>query len=434
MPKSIQYGGQTHVFPDDFTDADISAALSSESPAAGLQGADIKATPWWQKQVPLAQVLALGVKQPDAVADLSPKLSFDDLLQALPSIGGALGGIIGAGAGTGTLPGGGTLAGATGGAALGGGAGEAFRQLGRRAVGGYAPQSGGEAAKDIGVEAAKQGAAELAGGGVAVMAEGAGNRIMQSALKPNVSLLREYQTTPKELVQTLMDEGVNVTPGGMEKLQRLFDATNDELTGLIKNAPGAIDRKAVAARALPTAQRLSQQVNPRAALRDVGKVVDEFVTGPASFPSSPTLSVPEAQAMKVGTYRQIGKDYGKLSSASVETQKSLARGLREEIETAVPKAASLNAREANLLAAQDAVGHRVAIAGNRDPVGFAWTAAGSPKTFLAALFDRSPVVKSMVARGLYDSAGAISGVSPQAIRAAVAALASEGSDAAPAQE
>ena len=136
--------------------------------------------------------------------------------------------------------------------------------------------------------------------------------------------------------------------------------------------------------------------------------------------------------MKVGTYRQIGKDYGKLSSASVEAQKALARGLKEEIEAAIPKIKALNAREGSLMAAQDAVAHRVAIAGNRDPAGFAWV-THTPQTFLAALMDRSPVVKSMLARGMYSSAGAAAKVSPQLIRAAVLALATEESDAVPAQ-
>ena len=139
------------------------------------------------------------------------------------------------------------------------------------------------------------------------------------------------------------------------------------------------------------------------------------------------LTVPEAQAMKIGTYREIGKNYGKQSSASVETQKALARGLKEEIEAAIPKIKSLNAREGEIMAAQEAVGHRVAIAGNRDPVGFAWV-THTPQTFLAALMDRSPVVKSMLARGMYNSAGAATKVSPQLIRAAVVALASGESD------
>jgi len=351
-------------------------------------------------------------------------------LQALPAVGGAIGGML-------ASPG---VATAAGGAALGGAGGEALRQLSRRALGVPAPATSGEAAKGIAVEGAIQGGAQATGGLLGKGLAAGGQRIMQSSLKPNPSLLKEYSTTAPKLVKTLLDEGVNVTPGGMEKLQRLFNSTNAEIKEAVKNAQGLIPRDLVAARVAPTAKRMSEQVNPDAALRDVGRSVQEFLTkketnaaGEVVRTAQGPLTVPEAQAMKTGTYQQIGKNYGKLSSSSVETQKALARGLKEEIEAAIPKIKALNAREGSLMAAQEAVGHRVAIAGNRDPVGFAWV-TNTPQTFLAALFDRSPVVKSMVARGMYASAGRAAKVSPQLIRAAVLALASGESEAAPAPQ
>ena len=387
----------------------------------------ISQTPWHQREVPIARLLAMGLKVPEGIENALGGVSVQDALSALPAAGAALGGVA-------ASPG---VVTAAGGAALGGAGGEGLRQLAMRAIGASAPQSSEEAAKGIATEGAVQGAIQgvtgLAGKGLAA----GGKRLMHSALKPNPSMMREFKTTAPRLVKTLLDEGVNVTPGGMEKLQRLFNATNAEIKEAVKNAPGLIERKVVASRALPTAQKMSEQVNPRAALRDVGKSVEEFLTvkDPVSgnvVPRAP-LSVPEAQAMKVGTYQQIGKNYGKQSSATVETQKALARGLKEEIEAAIPKIKALNAREGSIMAAQEAVGHRVAIAGNRDPVGFAWV-TNAPQTFLAALIDRSPVVKSMLARGMYKSAGAATKVSPQLIRAAVVALTSEESGGEPVQE
>lgn len=357
-------------------------------------------------------------------------------LNALPAVGGAVGGLIGGAGGTAFGLGFGGVPGAIGGAALGGSAGEAVSQLGHRIMGDKAPESSVGAAADIGKEGAIQGAAEAAGGAIGKGLSAVGERVMQSALKPTISVLKEYGTTAPKLVKTLLDEGVNVTSGGLQKLQRLLGATNAEIKEAVKNAPGMIERDTVAARALPVAQKMSEQVNPDRALRDVGKAVQEFTSkkvpaGDAmvSVPRGP-LTVPEAQAMKIGTYQQIGKEYGKLSSASVETQKALARGLKEEIEAAIPKIKALNQHEAELMAASEAVGHRVSIAGNRDPVGFAW-AAHAPQTFIAALIDRSPVIKSMLARGMYGSAAAAAKVSPQVIRAAVASIASDESDAEP---
>jgi hypothetical protein len=420
--------GRIANFPDGMPASEIEAVLQKQFPVgatAALAGAEtIGAAPWYAKPM---------------IAGHGPSVL--QALEALPSVGGMVGGLLGGGGGIPSGPG--ALATAAGGAAIGGAGGESLRQLIRRGIGASAPATSGEAAKDIGLAGLVQGGAEATGQVIGKGLQAGGQRLMHSALKPNPSMLKEYGTTAPKLVKTLFDEGINVTPGGMEKLQRLFDSTNAEIKEAVKNAAGTVSRDTVATRSLSTAGKLSEQVNPKAALRDVARVTEEFRTGGAmpvqgsGFTITPKtaapLSIPEAQAMKIGTYRQIGKNYGKQSAANVETQKALARGLKEEIEFAIPQIKALNAREGGLMAAQEAVGHRVAIAGNRDPVGFAWV-THAPQTFLAALMDRSPVVKSMLARGMYASAGKAAGVSPQLIRAAVVAVASDGSDARPAPE
>jgi hypothetical protein len=338
-------------------------------------------------------------------------------LDWLPAAGGAVGGTLGAagGFGVGSVPLG--IAGAAGGGATG----EALRQHGRRILGLDAPGSATAAAGGLLKEGAIQGGAQAAGAGIGKALSAGAPWLMQTALKPTQAVLKEYQTTPRALVKTLLDEGVNVTQRGIEKLQALFASTNDEIAQLVRNAPGSVKKTDVAARTLTTANKLAQQTNPTSDLRAVGETVEEFINHPVY--SGKTLSVPEAQAMKVGTYRQIGKKYGEQSSASVEAQKALARGLKEEVASEVPGISALNAKDSQIMAAMDAVGRRVAVAGNRDPVGFAWVAQ-NPATFLAALFDRNPAIKSMIARGAYRSAGAAAGVSPQLIRIAVTGVAS----------
>lgn len=357
---------------------------------------------------------------PEQFTDKPPKMQtypgVERALDWLPAAGGMTGGTLGAvgGMGVGSVPM--AIAGAT----AGGVTGEALRQSGRRMLGLSAPESMGEAAKGLAKEGAIQGGAQAAGAGIGKVLSKAGPWLMQSALKPTQTVLSEYGTTPQKIVQTLLDEGINVTKGGLQKLQALFGATNDDIAQAVANAPGQIQKTNVAARVLPTANRTAQQVNPTKDLEAVGNVVEEFQNHPVY--SGKTLSVPEAQAMKVGTYRTIGKKYGEISSAEVEAQKALARGLKEEVASEVPEIAALNARDSALMPAMDAVGRRVAVAGNRDPVGFAWVAQ-HPATFLAALFDRNPAIKSMIARGAYRSAGAAAGVSPQLIRIAVTSVA-----------
>lgn len=348
------------------------------------------------------------------------RLMGDAIVNALPSLAGAAGGIVGGIGGTVFGMGVGGVPGAIGGAALGGGAGEAAKELINRARG--APDVGTmtQAATNIGAAGAVQGGAEAVGAGVGAGAKAAAPWLMQKALKPTASVLSEYKTTAPKLIQTLLDGGISVTQAGVDRLQTLFDATNRDIANAVSNATGRIDKKTVSARALTTANKVAQQVNPTADLQAVGDTVQEFMNHPI-FKGD--LSVAEAQAMKIGTYQQIGKKYGEVSSAAIETQKALARGLKEEIASEVPGIGALNQKDSDLMAALDAVGRRVALSGNKDPVGFAWVAA-HPTTFLAAIFDRSPAIKSMVARGLYQSAGAAAKVAPQLIRAAVTGLAS----------
>jgi hypothetical protein len=98
---------------------------------------------------------------------LGPIPSVTEALSALPSVGGFVGGLLGGGGGTLAAPGPGSLVGAVKGAAIGGAGGEAFRQLGFRAIGGDSgANSPLEAARGIAVEAGKQGASELLGQGI----------------------------------------------------------------------------------------------------------------------------------------------------------------------------------------------------------------------------------------------------------------------------
>lgn len=253
-------------------------------------------------------------------------------------------------------------------------------------------------------------------------------RMMQSALKPTLGVLRDVAkgAPVPRVVQTLLDEGVNVTPAGLGKLTTLLNATKAERDVLIddaikRGAPG-VNPFSVTARLGETAQKFGQQVNPAPDLEAIGEAGNAFLK---EFGGNP-LALDHANQIKEGTYAVLRKKYGQLGSASVESQKALARGLKEEIEQQVPGVDAVNRRLGNLSDAERAVGRRVAIASNRDMGGLVWLAE-NPTTALAFVMDRHPAVKSMLARGLYQSAGAAARVSPQLLRGLVA-LAAQGDD------
>lgn len=255
--------------------------------------------------------------------------------------------------------------------------------------------------------------------------------LMQKAVKPLPSLLEEYRLKAPQLAKFLLDEGVAVTEAGSQKLERLFQATNQEIKDAIATSKGRVYPEAVAQRTEGTFQRVTNQVDPFADRAAVQETTNNFLNHPRfegqSFPRSP-LTVQEAQTLKQGTYQNLKGKYGEMNAAKVESEKALARGLKEDIASEVLKEGTdinaKNAREAMIMAAQEAVDRRLVQSGNANPAGFAMVATHHPATFLAALFDRSPAAKSMVAKGLFESAGRASGVPPSLIRMAVMSLVS----------
>lgn len=375
------------------------------------------------------------------------------LVQWLPTVGGAAGGLLGA-------PGGPVTA-ATG-AMLGGAAGEGLKQGLNRLTG--EKLSGTESAKRIGLQGAIQGGTELVGGTVVapLMKHGAGV-LMQSAIKPGAkdtakALLRGVEKTELPIVKTLLKEGLNVTPGGIAKLDRIINATNDEIADAINTLPGRVNPQSVATRTQAVAEDVAKQVDPGADVSAVEGVTRRFLgqegttkAGQIGTEMKPTgvldatgrmverempvmgrvsrdLSLPEAQAMKQGTYKQLrSKAYGELKAPEVEAQKALARGLKEEIESEAKKygvnLAPMNAREGAAIVTKEAIAKRLAAAGNRDPISLAWLAS-NPTTGLLFVMERSPAVKSMLARGLYRPAATAARVPENVLRMMVTAIAS----------
>jgi hypothetical protein len=296
-------------------------------------------------------------------------------------------------------------------------------------------------AMDAGKDAAIQGGAQAVGPLVGTVAGPVAERLMNSALKPGVKLSLKAAASGEapEVVKTLLKEGVSVTPGGAAKLERIVSATDDEISNAIAGITGQVNPLKVASRLTPTAKAFAQQVNPTSDLEAISKVGQEFLE------THPTdIDLQTAQAIKKGTYKQLpGKAYGELKGAEIESQKALARGLKEEIEDEVGNSlqgikgklglpggvniSAANARQGAALQARDALARRLVTSQNHNPMGLASLAVSHPATFLAVLMDRNPGVKSLIARGLWGEAGRALKMSPQVVRLAVQTIATDDS-------
>ena len=195
--------------------------------------------------------------------------------------------------------------------------------------------------------------------------------LYQSAVKPSLSA-KNIPGIPGKM-ETGLAEAIPVSESGAKKIASLIDDLDAQVKG--KAATGAAQGKTVnpelvARRADATSAKFSQQVTPQADLASIagakGEFLDKYAIRDAQGNVIGYKQIPldVAQAEKTGTYTQLRKKYGELGSARIEAEKALARGLKEEIENAIPEVKGLNARESKLLALEPAIIKAVARSGN----------------------------------------------------------------------
>jgi len=189
------------------------------------------------------------------------------------------------------------------------------------------------------------------------------HKMYQSTLKPGPRSFTPAEV--QQMVDTGLENKIPISKAGLAKLDALVSDLNSQIAAEIKagSAKGAtVNKFDVASRLTGTADKFATQVNPEADLNAVGEAGNEFLRNqPNDIPAA------KAQDVKVGTYRQLkSKAYGELGSASVESQKALARGIKEELEDQFPEIAGKNAKEGKLLGLDDALEDAVNRTRNRN--------------------------------------------------------------------
>ena len=255
--------------------------------------------------------------------------------------------------------------------------------------------------EDAGTGALIGGATPLAVQGAAKVGQAIGSGLrsgsesmMQSALKPTIEQLRTGKA--ETAIKTLLDEGINPTAAGVEKLQGRVGDINSQIDNLIQSSSGTVDKNKVIGTMSDTIKRFANQVSPKSDLGSIERVIDDFIAHPTATGND--IPVQLAQELKKGTYRVLkDKAYGQLGSAEIEAQKALARGLKEGISKAVPEVAGLNAQEAKLLTTLKVAERRALMDANKNPMGLALLAS-HPGTWAAFMADRSAAFKGLAAR------------------------------------
>jgi len=266
-----------------------------------------------------------------------------------------------------------------------------------------AVQSGGDGtqtAASFGVGAAVPIASDVLKKPITKLAE----RIYQSALKPSEDALAQG------VVKTGLKEKVWLTKGGVEKAAQKIDDLESQLDEAIKAGTAE-------GRTVPT-NGLKKFVDP---IRGWFETVDVKASKAAQEYIDDTLKtfkkkygneipIEEAQKLKVNTMRLIRNSYGELSNVQKETQKQMARFLKEGIVEKSPVVGDVNARLKSLYALDEALGKASRRIGNLNLLGLGLKAGsalgggkGAVMGLLGDLTDKA-AVKSGAAIGLNNFA------------------------------
>jgi len=239
-------------------------------------------------------------------------------------------------------------------------------------------------------------------------------KLMQSALKPTLSQLQSGKASTA--VKTMLEEGINPTEAGVQKLQSKISDINTQIADILGSYKGTINKSDVLTRINEVKSKFATQATPTADLKIIDNAVNDFI---ASHPEK--IPVTLAQKIKQGTYKVLSGKFGEQGSALTETQKGLARGLKEEIANKIPEISGLNARESKIIDTLNVVERRALMELNKNPVGLTWLAE-NPMAAAGFMADKSALAKSLLARMIYNAQKATGGMggllsTPQAARA-----------------
>ncbi|WP_047495678.1 hypothetical protein [Terriglobus sp. TAA 43] len=214
----------------------------------------------------------------------------------------------------------------------------------------------------------------------------------EQALRPSVSYSPDERAA---MARTGLDEGIVVGKPGVTQLEDRLNNLGIQIEQAIK--PGVqIDPNRAASYADQTKARFANQVNAAGDLAAIDRVKQQFLEERGARPGTPAvqpqatglfnasghpimrpgtpaqpatpaplMDATQAQAIKRGTYSVNAGKYGQLSSAEIEAQKAIARGLKDELANAFPELKDLNGASGRLLDLQGPLERAVAQRGNR---------------------------------------------------------------------
>lgn len=250
-----------------------------------------------------------------------------------------------------------------------------------------------------------EGAALEAGGQVAGKVLEAGARAAgKSATKLYEEVLKPVPSMGNEKRAMIVNEGLSgrypITNKGLEKLGSDIKGLNEQIANNIQKYSKTGDKiymDSVVKRVEGLKNMYSSLPPQRAS--EFNKEIDDVV---GKYMSKPDMTPSEAQAMKQTIYRIHSKHYGEMKTAVVETEKQIARGIKEELNTLYPELQALNENDSRKIQLQKALERAVNRTRNRETIGLHELGAGAAGSFLGGA--PGATASAFVSKALRDPA------------------------------
>ena len=307
----------------------------------------------------------------------------DTAVDALPTIGGAIGGLAGIAGGP---------LGSIGGAALGGAGGEGFRQTINALRGQGVLRTPTQAAQGIVGQAATQGAADVGGQAIGGVLRTVGRGLYRAGALPINQVFQKYG----DVIKTGIQNRVPVSKGGYEKAGRLVSARTGEKAARITDADTRVSFNT--AGVVDDAMREMQPYAERLRKAGLGDPLKGSHTEPGFASRAQAIVKENAPGLKPSGLEEIkgtiddtlGPAYQKLRKREMLTptekgSMELSQAMSRAQESVVPNYRQMNRGIMDAVGLQKVIGRRTVGSGGNQGLENALTMAAGPSAIPARL-------------------------------------------------
>lgn len=234
--------------------------------------------------------------------------------------------------------------------------------------------------------------------------EAAARKKMYQAVNPNMAARESGRGI--DASNFMLENGYNYSQAGREAMKAQVMKLQADLSQITNTSTKSIDKGRAIQNIYDVFDKYDNALYTREAYAQIQEVMDNFLAHPNTTGQS-TMPVAAAQQMKSLIYKDNANAYrpgtAQKTQPTVDAEKALARGLKEEIARVEPQVTLLNAEESQLLNALQVTKKMTPAEGkiaenlSRSPF-LLHALLTHPKLAAVVMFNKSPAFKSMMAR------------------------------------